>query len=90
MDLEKFEKEDLPRIKEDHAECFVNDDCQDHMSLIQAFEQAMVALRAERERCAKIAEDVGYSEGLEHIDNQFLGLLRDLKDHIAEEIRSGK
>jgi len=48
------------------------------------------ALKDERERCARIAENIGYSEGLEHIDNQFLGYLRDLKDYIAEEIREGK
>ncbi len=49
MDLEKFEREKLPRIKEVF-------DARNQANLIVAFEQAMAALREERERCAKIAE----------------------------------
>ena len=87
IDLEKFEKEEFQIIKKIHSQLRYYDL---YDLFIDAFSQAMVALKEERERCAKIAEDVGYSEGLERIDDQFLGLLRDLKDHIAEEIRREK
>jgi len=55
-DLEKFEKEELPRIKE-HVFVYSTHECSNCKQLIQAFEQAMVLLREEREWCAKIVEN---------------------------------
>ena len=64
MDLEKFEREELPRIKENRLTWLnvtkgdipypISGEIDD---LILAFESAMLALREERERCVKIAED---------------------------------
>jgi len=83
IDLEKFEKEELPGMKERSGYLYQNDLNTraynlDAIYLIQAFEAAMAALREERGRCAKIAET--------HIKRCLIGSFHDV--HIAEEIRN--
>jgi len=79
MNLEKFEEEELRRIKKTwHYDPVVGDDPM--LKLVSAFESAMAALRKERERCAKIAEN----------NLSFSSRPQDYGPEIAEEIRSGK
>lgn len=94
MDLEKFEKEELPRIKSIFSDDYVHEVGIEIDHLLLAFETAMTALRKEREQHSKISEAV--KKLLKSIDEDEEGegrydvrFLWDLRKQYAEEIRRG-
>ena len=100
IDLDRFEKEELPIIKEALSKSHIDvsgkyllvEACP---NLIEAFESAMLALREERERCAKIAEefemrineDERYLHRTQESSYPLFSALDYVKRNIAEEIR---
>jgi len=84
MNLEKFERNELPRIKEFYSGPIP---CDYTLRVVEAFEEAMKALREERERCINRVRKLLMQDG-----SQFCGVINRqmLADVVEEKIRSGK